>query len=205
MPNRRRLQISRSGAGLTASLRTLGKVLQHPRRVFESGSLKASDAVMVVVMLMLLTALQDVLWAAQSRDSITTGQVIQQVFLGVLLGWGGLSSLFYFIGRATRKAPDFTRLAVLVGVAGLPLLLTTLISVVITTICLIFGVTDNVETWLQVHTVLSWVGFALGWPGWFSGLALHVGIGYQYRTALIICSALFILFLAGSYLPFILQ
>jgi hypothetical protein len=191
-------------ASFTAAQQDLVHVLQHPLRTYESGILNALDAVLVVVILILLTALQDVLWAAQSQDAITAGQVIQQVFLGVLLGWGGLSSLFYFIGRLARKVPDFTRLAVLVGVAGMPLLLTTLVSVAITAICLILGITGNVGTWLQVHTVLSWVGFALGWPGWFSAMALHVALEFKYRTAMIICGALLIMLLASSYLPFIL-
>lgn len=198
-------RISRNHLILAGVRERLMDLLLHPRRRYESDGVHQADTLVVILLLMLLTALQEVLWAAQSHVPVSAAEVIRQVFLGVLLGWGGLSSLFYFIGRLVKKTPDFTRLAVLVGAAGLPLVVTTLISVLLTTLCLLFGIEGNVESWLLVHTIIGWVGLVLGWPGWFSAMALRAGLNLKWHSALIICGVLLGFLIAGSIFPLYFQ
>lgn len=183
----------------------LKMLLIHPRFMYESDSIRQLDAAIVILLLILLTGLQKILWAAQSHIPIGGYEIIRQVFLGVLLGWGGLSSLFYFIGRLTKKEPDFIRLAVWVAAAGLPLVITTFVSVVVMGFCLVLNIGGNIDTWQQVHNVIGWIGLVLGWPGWFSALALRRGLDLKWRSALIICGVLLAFLVAGTLLPVLIQ
>jgi len=159
-PETRISRIHLIAAGVRERLMDL---LLHPRRRYESDGVHQADTLVVILLLMLLTALQAVLWSAQSHVPVSAAEVIRQVFLGVLLGWGGLSSLFYFIGRLVKKTPDFTRLAVLVGAAGLPLVVTTLISVLLTTLCLLLG---SKEMWSPgCWCIPSLAGWGWCWVG----------------------------------------
>lgn len=197
--------LARFANSLADSFIRLRELLFHPAKEFQSGSIRQLDAVIVILLLMLLTVLQKVLWSAQSRIPTSAGEVIQQVLLAVLLGWGGLSSLFYFIAKWAKKEPDFTRITVLVAAAGLPLVVTTLFSTLIIAFCLVLGIHGSAEPWQQVHQVLGWAGLVLGWPGWFSAMALHAGGKIHWRTAMIISGALLAFLVAGSILPYLIQ
>lgn len=190
---------------LADSFTRLRELVFHPMQEFQSGSIRQLDAAVVILVLMLLTALQKVLWAVQTGIPTSTGAVIQQVLLAVLLGWGGLSSLFYFIAKLAKKEPDFTRITVLVAAAGLPLVVTTFLSVLVIAICLVLGIRGSGEPWQQVQQVLGWAGLVLGWPGWFSAMALNTGGKIQWRIAMIISGALLAFLIAGSILPVFLQ
>jgi len=190
---------------LAASFNRLKDILLHARQMYEGEKITQFDAVLVVVLLMLLTILQRLLWALQANFPVSAMDVLQPVFLAVLLGWGGLSTLIYYVGRLAKHQPDFVRIAVLAGAAGLPLMLSTLLSVLITLVCLILGVSGNLDTWQMVHNMIGWIGIVLGWPGYLGSLALQMGAMIKKTSALIISLVLVLLLLLGTYLPVLIK
>ncbi len=196
---------SRFGEVLGASFRRQKGILLHARGMFGGTEIRALDAGMIVAGLMLLTAAQKLLFAAQTRAPVTFLDVLQPLFLAVLLGWGGLSSIAYYAGRAVKRFPDFTRIVVLMGAAALPLALATLTSVLITLACLILGVKGSVATWQLVHTLIAAVGLIFGWPGYFSALAIESGGQIKRTGALLISLVLLAVLAIGFALPYIIK
>lgn len=186
---------------LSASFTRLKNILLHARQMYEGEKITQFDAVLVVGLLMLLTILQKVLWAVQANFPVSAIDVLQPVFLAVLLGWGGLSTLIYYVARLAKHQPDFVRIAVLTGAAGLPLMLTTLLSVLITLTCLILGVIGNLDSWQLVHNLIGWIGIILGWPGYLGSMALQMGAMIKKTSALAISLVLVLLLLLGTWLP----
>ena len=186
---------------LTASFGRLKNILLHARQMYEGEKITQFDAVLVVVLLMLFTILQKLLWAVQANFPVTAMDVLQPVFLAVLLGWGGLSTLIYYVGRLAKHQPDFVKIAVFAGAAGLPLMLGTLLSVLIILGCLILGIKGNLDNWQLVHNIIGWIGIVLGWPGYLGSLALQMGAMIKKTSALMISLVLVLLLFLGTWLP----
>lgn len=193
--------MSKFSNALAASFGRQKEILLHARRMFAGESISAFDAVVIVVMLMLLTAAQKLLWAVQTRTPTSALDVLQPMFLAVLLGWGGMSSLTYYVGRAAKHLPNFTQIVILMGAAGLPLVISTGVSVLVTLACVVLGVKDNLETWQWVHTITGTTGLLFSWPGYFSALAMEKGAEIKRTSALLISLVLVIFLVVGSLLP----
>jgi len=77
--------------------------------------------------------------------------------------------------------------------------------VLITLACVILGVSNNLSTWEWVHTGIGILGLILGWPGYFSALAIQTGAKIKRGTALLISLAILLILALGSVLPLLTQ
>lgn len=177
------------------------RILRRPLQGMEQEPIQLWDGLTTVLLLILITIIQKLLWTGLTRSTQSFGEQLFSVLLAAAIGWGGLSLLFYFIGRLRKTNPEFSRVAAYTGVAALPLIITTCISILIIGAEFLFATHSEAEGWSQIQTLLGWVGIALGWPGYFSGLALHLSTGIKKSSAMIIALVMTIFFLLGWWLP----
>ncbi len=176
-------------------------LLSRPSSGMENEKFSLLDGGFTVFLLFLLTIIQKILWRVLTKEALTFSSIAAPVFLACCIGWGGLTSLFYGIGRLRKSEMNFYQIAGYTGVAALPLIITTLFSIILIILEFIFKSPPGSGVWLQMQNILGWIGVALGWPGYFSGLALHASTGMKKTSAMIIALVLTLLFMIGWWLP----
>lgn len=186
---------------LGSYLKRMSRILSNPIQGMENEPLQFPDGLTTVLILFAATILQKILWNVLLGEAIAPWNAAASVFLACAIGWGGLSSLFYGIGRLRKSKADYSQITAYTGVAALPLILTTCLSILVIGAEFLFVQHPQAEIWMKVHNVIGWTGMALGWPGYFSGLALHSSVGMKKTSALIIALVLLILFMLGWWMP----
>lgn len=186
---------------LTSSIKRFPQILFHPATYFPSAQYPLLDSVVVISLLFLVTLFQKLLWIDPSKTNVTFGWVIEQAAVNSLFVWSVFTSIFYAILAIFKKTTALTEIFGRAGSVGLPLAISTFLSVISLLFVRIIHLPLNMPVWLTAQNILSWLGLAMSWPGLFGYFLLYHGYKLKRTWAALIPGLLFILFITGWILP----
>jgi hypothetical protein len=143
----------------------LGRILGKPDQYFSQEPVLFADGLTTIILLFLVTFLQKLVWADTTTGNSSIVSALGLSALNTLMAWTGFFAIYYLFATIFKKKVLLADLLAASGSAGLPLVLTTLLSCVSWWIGPHFGIADIIGTWTLSQTILGWIGLALSWPG----------------------------------------
>ena len=131
----------------------------------------------------------------------TLGFAIGGAAIGIVTAWVSLTALLHLIARALGGTGKYRNLLALMGYAAMPMILTTLVSIVTYIISPVLLPNLGGAVWGPLHTLIGWIGMAWGWPGLLSYHALRHSQRLSVGKAGGIVGVVHILMLLGWFLP----
>ncbi|MEA5079807.1 MAG: hypothetical protein VB013_14655 [Anaerolineaceae bacterium] len=191
-------------APLSLAFKRLPQLLRHPRRYFSETAPAFMDGLLVIFALFLATLVQKLLLVKTGASLSIYLWALEEAAVNSLLVWSIFMALFSFVLAFTRQPINYASLAGQVGAAGIPLVVTTLISAVLGLIALLAPSISQRVFWAPLHTLLAWVGLVLSWPGLFGYFLLREAYKMKQLWAVLIPGAALIVMLLASVLPLFL-
>ena len=138
---------------------------------------------------------------AYTAGGSIVGFAIGGALIGIVMAWVSLTFLLHLIARALGGTGNYRNLLALMGYAAIPMILTTLISIVVYIISPVLLPNLGGAGWGSLHTLIGWIGMAWGWPGLLSYCALRYSERLSAGRAGGIVVVVYILVLLGWFLP----
>jgi hypothetical protein len=151
---------------LGASLKRLPKIIFSPKTYFSMAEPVWLDGFVVIFLLFLLTWIQKLVWVETSGIPLSLGAAAKEAALNTLLAWSMFCAVFAVIVVVFKKGTTLLIFLGALGSAGLPLVVTTLVSILSWLVGASMGIAVNAAPWLLAQNILGWLGIALSWPGW---------------------------------------
>ena len=117
------------------------------------------------------------------------------------MAWVSLTALLHLIARGLSGTGSYRNLLALMGYAAMPMIMTTLVSMVIYIISPVLLPNLGGAGWGPLHTLIGWIGMAWGWPGLLSYYALRHGERLSSGKAGGTVVVVYVLLLLGWFLP----
>lgn len=188
------MKITNSIAQLT---KRLGRILGKPAQYFSQEPVLFADGLTTAILLFIVTFLQKLAWTETPADSVSIGSALGTSALNTLMAWTGFFAIYYLFATVFKKKVVLVDLLAAAGSAGLPLVLTTLLSCVGWWIGPNFGIADFMGTWTLCQTILGWIGLALSWPGLMGYHILRSKLRLPGVWALLLTLLMLVVFVAG--------
>ena len=176
-------------------------MLIQPDQTMATVAPNLSKGALVVVGLIVTAGIRVALEVAYTAAGITVGFAIGGAVIGIVIAWVSLTLLLHLIARALGGTGNYRNLLALMGYAAVPMILTTLVSIVIYVISPVLLPNLGGAGWSPLHTLIGWIGMAWGWPGLLSYYALRHSERLSAGRAGGIVVAVYILVLLGWFLP----
>jgi len=182
---------------MTRSIKRLPRVISQPGEYFCAEKEIWVDGIIVVILLFIATLLQKLAWREIPGEVSSFGQAFQSAGLNTLMAWTGFFAIYYFVMVIAKKKSDLPDLLGAAGVAGLPVVILTFLSVVSWWVGAQFGLDEVMKTWIAFQRIIAWVGLALGWPGWMAYFIFRHKLGLPGRWPMVLPIILLIGFFAA--------
>jgi hypothetical protein len=179
---------------LKASLRRLRGSLFHPGSYFADPEVTIWDGVIVVFVLFLVSFWQKLVWVDPGFAPINLWAALEKAAVNSLLIWCLFCVFFFAISGFFHRGINLARLSGMVGAAGLPVVLTTLLSALSWTVASILGRDTGTWLWLMLQNMLSYLGLALSWPGLFGFFLFQYGLKLSRMWAIALSVSALMLF-----------
>ena len=176
-------------------------MLIQPDQTMATVAPNLSKGALVVVGLIVTAGIRVALEVAYTAAGITVGFAIGGAVIGIVIAWVSLTLFLHLIARALGGTGNYRNLLALMGYAAVPMILTTLVSIVIYVISPVLLPNLGGAGWSPLHTLIGWIGMAWGWPGLLSYYALRHSERLSAGRAGGIVVAVYILVLLGWFLP----
>ena len=176
-------------------------MLIQPGQTMATVAPNLGKGALIVAGLIMTAGIRAALEVAYTAAGITVGFAIGGAVIGIVIAWVSLTLLLHLIARALGGAGNYRDLLALMGYAAIPMILTTLASIVIYFISPVLLPNLGGAGWGPLHTLIGWIGMAWGWPGLLSYYALRHGQRLSAGKAGGIVVAVHILMLLGWFLP----
>jgi hypothetical protein len=145
-----------------ASIKRLPMALYKPAQYFSTETGIWLDGIFAVVMLFAVTLLQKVV------QGTAAGEAAQSSALNTLMAWTGFFAIYYLVMTIFKKKTDLPDLLGAAGSASLPLVITTVVSLLLGWVVTLSGTSPNTGAWTLIDNLLNWAGVLLSWPGWMA-------------------------------------
>lgn len=183
------------------SCKRLPGILSHPLRYFSREPLPLIDGLITVILLFVVTFLQKLVWQESPVPVGTPSAAVTTAALNTLMAWTGFFAIYYFIAILFKKKSNLPDLLAAAGCAGLPLVLTTLVSALSWWIGTAVGITGIMPAWVICQNIFGWIGLALSWPGGMGYCILRGKIGLSNRWSWILVMLMLAIFFAAWLVP----
>jgi len=183
---------------MISSLKRLSSIFRNPGSYFANPEASILDGVLVILALFLVTFLQKLVWVEPSMHALSTFTALEQAVVNSLLVWALYCVFFFALAGIFRKNQNPVKLCGLVGVAGLPVVITTLISGLSWLAASLFDLTPILSQWLFWQNGLSWLGLAFAWPGVFGYFLLYDDLKFSRFWSIFFVAAAFALLIIGK-------
>lgn len=180
------------------SLKRLTSLFRNPGSYFTNPEASILDGALVVLALFLVTFLQKLVWLDPSLPASSTFSALEQAIVNSLLVWALYCVFFFALAGIFRKNQNPIKLCGLVGAAGLPIVITTLISGLSWLAASFFDLTPILPQWLFWQNGLSWLGLAFAWPGLFGYFLLYDGLKFSRFWSIFFVTAAFVILIIGK-------
>jgi hypothetical protein len=184
---------------LVHSLKRIPQAILHPVQYFsEEGDLWL-DGMLVSVALALVTAFSKLTWARLAGQPVTLGDAFVSSALNTAMAWTGFFAVYYVVMLVFRKQTNLADLFGAAGSAGLPLVLTTLLSGILWLIGSFVTAPFASNNWVWIQDVLSWLGVVLSWPGLMAFFVFRCRLELKLKWSILL-PLLFVAGLMASWL-----
>jgi hypothetical protein len=183
------------------SFKRLGSIFRNPGGYFADPEVSILDGAIVILALFLVTFLQKLVWADPSAQAIAPLEALKQAAINSLMVWSLFSVFFFALGRIFRKGPNLMKICGLVGAAGIPVVMTTLLSGLSWLAASFINLRPILAQWLFVQNGLSWLGLALSWTGLFGYYLLYDGLKVSRVWSILLTVSAFAILVVGKLLP----
>src|SRR3990172_11202422 len=185
----------------TALRDELRGMLIQPNQTMATVAPNLSEGALIVVGLIVTAGIRATLEVAYTAGGNIVGFAIGGAAIGIVMAWVSLTALLHLIARALGGTGKYRNLLALMGYAALPMILTTLVSIVTYIISPVLLPNLGGVVWGPLHTLIGWIGMAWGWPGLLSYYALRHSQRLSVGKAGGIVAVVHILMLLGWFLP----
>lgn len=179
------------------SIKHLPQIILQPAKFYTQNQGIWLDGILVIGLLFIVTVLQKLVWLEVPGESPSLGAAVQQSAMNTLMAWTGFFGIYYLFMLVFKKRVDLADLLGAAGTASLPLVLTTLISVISWWIGNAAGLTNIMGFWLWAQNILGWLGLVLSWPGWMGYYVLRYKLLLPGKWPIILPVILLVIFFAG--------
>jgi hypothetical protein len=185
----------------TALRDELRGMLIQPNQTMATVAPNLSEGVLIVVGLIVTAGIRAALEVAYTARGNIVGFAIGGAVIGIVMAWVSLTFLLHLIAHTLGGTGKYRNLLALMGYAAIPMILTTLVSIVIYIISPVLLPNLGGAVWGPLHTLIGWIGMAWGWPGLLSYYALRHSQRLPAGKAGGIVVVAHILVLLGWFLP----
>jgi hypothetical protein len=186
-------------------IESLSSLLRRPGVVFAAQPTPLRHGALTVLLLTVagwLRVALEIYYTTQDFGQV--GRGLLGTAFGIVLAWMGLASLYTVLARVTRGAGAYRRLLAALGLAALPMALTTLLSSLIYLLSPVLIPGWGGDGWMLLHLVVGWIGMTWGWLGFLGFYAVKHGGGLSSAKAAIIVVLIYLMTLSGWLIPFVL-
>jgi hypothetical protein len=179
------------------SIKRLPQIILQPAKFYSQNQGIWLDGILVVILLFIATVLQKLAWLEIPGEPLSQGAAAQLSAMNTIMAWTGFFGIYYLFMLVFKRRVDPADLLGAAGTAALPLVLTTLISVVSWWVGNAVGISSIMNFWLLAQNVLGWLGLALSWPGWMGYYVLRYKLLLPGKWPVILPIILLVIFFAG--------
>jgi len=176
-------------------------IFKNPREYFADPEVSILDGALVIFLLFVFTFIQKLVWVDPTNAAILPLEALRQAAVNSLLVWSLFCVVFYALDEIFHTGVKFLHLAGMVGSAGAPLVVTTLLSALMCGIAVLFNLKPVISQWTLVQEILGWLGLALSWPGLFGFFLMRDGLKLPKLWAFILTGLALAFFIAGEVIP----
>jgi hypothetical protein len=187
------------------SIKRLPQVLLHPAHYFAEENDIWLDGAIAIALLFLVTLLQKLAWQEVPGEAAPFGTAASQSALNTVMVWTGFFGIYYLFMIVFKKRTYLPDLLGAAGSASMPLIITTIISVISWWIGSSIGISVIMPAWIWAQNVLGWIGLALSWPGWMGYFVLRYKLQLPGKWPLILPALVLAIFFAGWLIPQLLH
>lgn len=173
----------------------------HPGQYFLDDDALIWDGVVVVFALVVVSFFQKLVWVDPYSGVSTLGKAVQNASLNNLLIWALFCVFFFALAGAFRRVVNLPRLCGQVGVAGLPLIGTTLVSALLWVTASALRLDTTSSSWWLVQSGLNWLGLALSWPGVYGYFLFRNALKLSQLWSIILIVLAFAFLVGAKILP----
>ena len=185
----------------TALRDKLRGMLIQPNQTMATVAPNLMEGALIVAGLIVTAGIRVALEVAYTAGGSIVGFAIGGALIGIVMAWVSLTFLLHLIARALGGTGNYRNLLALMGYAAIPMILTTLVSIVVYIISPVLLPNLGGARWGSLHTLIGWIGMAWGWPGLLSYCALRYSERLSAGRAGGIVVVVYILVLLGWFLP----
>jgi hypothetical protein len=185
------------------SLKRLASLFTHPREYFAGQDISILDGFIVIILLFLATFFQKLVWVGPGSPAVSPLPALGQAAINSFMVWSLYCIFFFAVAGIFRKSTNIVKLSGMVGAAGLPLVISTLLSGLSWWVVSLANLTPNIAQWLFIQNGLSWLGLVLSWPGLLGFFLLRDGLKLPKGWSIALIVAAFGLLIVAKFIAFI--